>query len=432
MADKVHSDLAERLLRRATDRIGVVDVRHAQERYARAAAWPRQHVTLLERSAARAQVASPPDQGSTLLLAARAADSSVLHEMVARQAGMPASGSHQPGFVPRNSVVAGAASPASALSSSGGPMRSGAMKGERIAGPPMRAVSRPVADVAPTPVPVVARASTDSASHSSAATSELTMRTVTAHTWPAAAAAADAGVAAARAMSIPDARETLSPPVFVQRRIGAKAQSPDAAELKANSARADRPRSHGMQSAAPAPGPDTAVATIAAPISQAQAVARADTAEVGRSPAGDRGSLTLRAGVAAGSSRRASPVVWIERRPSANCRCGFDARHPSPSGGTAQPQMVWRRDADAQTRRSILGATPTAPAGMADAARGGSSLDAFHASAATAGAPDTPAATSATSGGGAGGGLDLERVVDEVTRRIVDRGIVQRDRRGGL
>jgi hypothetical protein len=235
-------------------------------------------------------------------------------------------------------------------------------------------------------------------------------------------------------MSLPEAREPLPPPVFVQRRIGAKAQSPDATELNVNSARADCLRPHGLQSDAPAPGSDTAVATIAPPISQAQAVARANTADVDRSPAGDRGRLTLRAGVAAASSRRASPVVPDpQRQPSANSSAAVSTPAvSSPSGGTTQPQMVWRRDADAQTRSSSLRATPAAQAGIADAARRGSSLDAFHASAATAGVPDTPAATSSTPGGGAGGGLDLERVVDEVTRRIVDRGIIQRDRRGGL
>ena len=69
--DRFPSALAERLLRRATEPVGVIDVRGAQQRYERATSWPRRHVSLLDRWVSRYGMEPQPDQGAEHVFAAR-------------------------------------------------------------------------------------------------------------------------------------------------------------------------------------------------------------------------------------------------------------------------------------------------------------------------------------------------------------------------
>src|SRR5262245_9332869 len=82
MAETFSSDLARRLLRRGTEPIGVIDVRPAQDRYARATAWPRQHLGAIDRVAARHHTDAPPGQHQQLLLASRLEPGAPLRDMV--------------------------------------------------------------------------------------------------------------------------------------------------------------------------------------------------------------------------------------------------------------------------------------------------------------------------------------------------------------
>ena len=103
MADSFTSELAQRLLRRATRPVGVVDVRPAQARYERAIAWPRQHVTMLDRAAARQQTDAQPGQDQRLLLAARPLEATgSLGDMIPGNAVMDAlrSSPNAPAFSP--------------------------------------------------------------------------------------------------------------------------------------------------------------------------------------------------------------------------------------------------------------------------------------------------------------------------------------------
>jgi len=437
MAETFHSDLAERLLRRATERVGVVDVRRSQERYARAAAWPRQHVALLERSAARAQVEPPPDQGMALLLAARTADSSVLHEMVARQAGMT---EVRPPLLQAPAIAPHASAAASPHSTSDGAMRNGTTSREFVVGPPMRAVSRTGADPFQPSRSPVARSTAADGSDRVGPPSESTMRTMPARTGSADGAAATSLDAAAvpsadgppRAVSIQEPQAPPSSHVFVQRRIGAKRQPSDASDPIVNPARGVRVRPPGSQPDAHTPGPDAAVVTRVPPVVQAQAVARAAAVDAGRFSGAEFATLPLRVGVATTGPTRASavPADPASHKPRST------AAPPVPTAafaaGAAPSPMVWRRGADASAPRSAS-TTGTAPAVGADAVRSGERLDAFHAGSITSAQEAFAASASpAPSGLGTGEGLDLERVVDEVTRRIVDRGHIQRGRRGGL
>ena len=68
---RVGDPVAERLLRRATHPVGVVDVRGSQEHYERASAWPRRHVSLLDRCISRHAADAQPDQGTDQIFAAR-------------------------------------------------------------------------------------------------------------------------------------------------------------------------------------------------------------------------------------------------------------------------------------------------------------------------------------------------------------------------
>src|SRR5262245_15692912 len=68
------SPLTQRLLRRGTKPVGVIDVRASQDRYARANAWARQHVTMLDRATARQQTDATTGQDPRLLLPSRALD----------------------------------------------------------------------------------------------------------------------------------------------------------------------------------------------------------------------------------------------------------------------------------------------------------------------------------------------------------------------
>src|SRR5688572_32878464 len=70
MAESYSSSLAERLMRRFTDPIGVVDVRPSVERYERATNWPRHHLAVVERSIARTRLDTQPEQGMPMALAA--------------------------------------------------------------------------------------------------------------------------------------------------------------------------------------------------------------------------------------------------------------------------------------------------------------------------------------------------------------------------
>jgi hypothetical protein len=88
--------------------------------------------------------------------------------------------------------------------------------------------------------------------------------------------------------------------------------------------------------------------------------------------------------------------------------------------------MVWRRVADPHDPRSTSQAHGTA-------AHAGVALDRFRAGAAVSNASGANAAATPAAPPERGNqGLDLERVVDEVTRRIVGQGLIQRERRGGL
>jgi len=100
------------------------------------------------------------------------------------------------------------------------------------------------------------------------------------------------------------------------------------------------------------------------------------------------------------------------------------------------PQLVWRRAADGAdySARSVRGASgSTASDAAGEAARRGFGGDLTRAGSLTNGAPDALAASVATQTNAPAGGeaIDLDRIVDEVTRRIVEEGLIQRERRGG-
>jgi hypothetical protein len=68
---RVGDPVAERLLRRATHPVGVVDVRGVQDHYERASSWPRQHVSLLDRWVSRYGAEAQQDQRADHVFAAR-------------------------------------------------------------------------------------------------------------------------------------------------------------------------------------------------------------------------------------------------------------------------------------------------------------------------------------------------------------------------
>jgi hypothetical protein len=68
---RVGDPVAERLLRRATQPVGLVSFRGAQDHYERASSWPRQHVSLLDRWVSRYGAEAQQDQGTDHVFAAR-------------------------------------------------------------------------------------------------------------------------------------------------------------------------------------------------------------------------------------------------------------------------------------------------------------------------------------------------------------------------
>src|SRR5262245_42191349 len=159
MADTHQSELARRLLRRATDPIGAIDVRRIQDRYERATAWPRQHMTLLGRSVSRAQVDVEAGQGQPMTLAARAMDS-VRDALEMTSASAPSPIDNLPpaqrdrSVRPASSTAAGeaAGSSAAAVRTTGS---RAAERGTTITGPAMHAVSRASIDAGPASRPEV-------------------------------------------------------------------------------------------------------------------------------------------------------------------------------------------------------------------------------------------------------------------------------------
>jgi len=478
MSETFSSDLANRLLRRATRPVGVIDVRPSQERYERAAAWPRQHVTMLDRAAARQQTEPQPCHDQRLLFAARSLEAAapprdmmpgdplmdalrsspaaLSPASLARIAARQRSGSSEP------AVGASAAAPAAPRED--GPSRS-VSRGETIIGPAMRAVTRSSADL-----PLTARGGTrhaDRDGHSEPSsvrrggddappmntsnTSNTSRGVAPAESTSIAATEPVAASTAARASAVranEAARVTIDAPyVFVQRR---------------------QPSPHERTSPPAASAPKTGTApSIASEIAAPPAHTASDLslARSHRSTTADDTAVfdpnvvAVRPGAAYASpatalavaERVVAPPLTADREPSLSLRVARSvpsvrqpvSAQPSQAGNApaipvaaaergatdaAPLQLVWRR---ASTPDTVMAAAAgnTTSAHNAGGAAAAAAATAWT-SPLTAGAADPAAASSAGAGRESGGGMELEQIVEEVMRRIDEMMRIERERRG--
>lgn len=478
MADSFTSELAQRLLRRATRPVGVVDVRPAQERYERAIAWPRQHVTMLDRAAARQQTDAQPGQDQRLLLAARPLEAAGSPgDMIPGNAVMDArrSSPNAPAFSPASLARIAArqqssgapesapAPPAAATSASreAGPSRAPwrGETGKTIVGPAMRAVTRSAADL-PLPSRSAARADHDRSRDQSsiAGAGDGTAATNAVMPMPSPIAATEPAPAIASRATAVQAAEPRpatidAPHVFVQRR-----QSGPPAQTATPTASAPIQKATVAQSiAAEIPGPSARSEADLSLVRTGRATPPRDTPAphaafalnvVAVRPAGRD---TRAAGALAVAEPVATPPPAVDRDATlslrSTSRSGQPVRQPDeaavPAAGTAPTataarasvdaaplQLVWRRGSphDAAAAASASGTSTHAGAGTSVVAATGSPA---AASFSTATAADAAAATAAPGGGMRDGdGIDLDQIVEEIVRRITEMQIVERERQG--
>jgi hypothetical protein len=442
MADTVPSDLAQRLLRRVTGPAGVVDVRGAQERYERAAAWPRRHLTLLERSAARAAVDTAPDQGPSLLLAQRAGEASPVQSFLTGGRGL------DPGPEPpaRPAVIAPAervARPRPGSEPAAGPTLAATRRGELIVGPAMHAVSRSSAEV-----PRAARFDVPGAStvNSGAAPAPVRQALSLPHpeaaiTPPDTASQVERLPVTVRSRPVAQPSAPPSSDVLVQRlRTAAGTAAVQTAQRAGNGVAPGAERHHaGAEPVAVVASPQVIAAppqvmsmTVEMPVARAHDVrpvaAPGDLHEPSSASDWPRATVPSPDGAAEVSRRSHAPADIggaagpSEVRAVATPVIGRHSSDPAP------PPMVWRRGAETDARSALSSRSGRAP--QAAAAHLLSSPPSLLASSVDAAPGAIAAPPAGAAPAGSGERLDFERVVDEVTRRIVAQGIVQRERRG--
>jgi hypothetical protein len=456
MADSFTSELAQRLLRRATRPVGVVDVRPAQARYERAIAWPRQHVTMLDRAAARQQTDAQPGQDQRLLLAARPLEATgSLGDMIPGNAVMDAlrSSPNAPAFSPaslariaarQQSSGAPESAPAPRAAATSASREAGPARGETgkmIVGPAMRAVTRSSADL-PLPSRGAARADHDRSRDQSSipGAGDGTVATNAVMPMPSPIAAAEPAPAiASRAIAVhaaePRPATIDAPHVFVQRgraanrdsgfgiRDSAGADQDSGVRARASALRV-RDSGLGIRDSRVAVSNVTSPANPTNPTNpESQIPNPVDVPP----PAVDRdATLSLRS-----TSRSVQPVRQPDEASVPAARTAPTATGARASVDAAPLQLVWRRGSphDAAAAASASGTSTHAGAGTSVVAATGSPAAASF-STATA-ATDAAAATAAPGGGMRDGdGIDLDQILEEIVRRITEMQIVERERQG--
>jgi hypothetical protein len=475
MADSFTSELAERLLRRGTRPVGVIDVRPAQERYERGAAWPRQHLATLDRAAARHQTDASPGQDQRRLLAARSLDAAApLRDLMSGAAVLdPPRSPQTPAYSPASlariaarqrsgTADAPAAPSAASTTASRDDGRSrGPARGETIVGRAMRAVSRSSADL-PLPSRSTHRAdrgnqgeqsSSRGGGDGTAATRTARDTTMPSESAPVAATDPAAGSTPARPSVVrasdPGPAAIDPPHVLVQRRHAAppermspaSIQKPTVAQSIVPEVVSERAHAASDLSLARARRPTTAIESPARPAAldlnvavrpaagaalpaSALAVAApvsAPAALPDREPA-----LSLHRAVRAVPSHRQSDTA---RTPTAAPTAATERASTDP----APLQLVWRRGTPHDTHGSSAAtAAGSVHGGSGSGATGQPASAAAWSSSSTVAAADAAAAMAGSAGATreGGGGMDLEQIAEEVMRRLNELMIIERERGG--
>src|SRR5262245_43938122 len=470
MTDSFRSELAERLLRRATRPVGVVDVRPVQERYERAAAWPRQHVAMLDRAAARQQADAQAGPDQRLLLAARPLESpGTLRDLIPGGAVMdalraspnalsPASlariAARQRAGAPDAVPAAPPAAASESASNNDGPSRPS--RGETFVGPPMHAVTRSSADL---PLPSRGGRSVDR-NRSKAASlcaggriaemnapvgPEVPAVPITAPTTTAPpssmGAAEPAPTTTGPRASVVQASETApattdTPHVFVQRKAAALGIRDSGFGI-----RWKRDSEFEVRESRVA---DSGVAAHDLPFAVRDSHVSGSAAATLANPP-DLPNLANPTGLsnpANPESRIPSPLPALPLRTatrSAVARRSEEARaaaRPAPAAAAergavdaAPLQLVWRRGSPHETTASAANTSAHAGAAGSVVAATGSPAMAAASSTTLADAAAAAAAAGAGTRDGAGG-PDLDQIVEEVMRRLTEVQTIERERRG--